>query len=80
MARPRKESGPDLIQPVTSEQLAPAVPAESQTLMASEKRILTIGLESLPNMEIEAESQAEAIKSYNDAMGIIATEHAYRVS
>lgn len=79
MARPRKESGTE-VKPVTSESLSPAPLAESQTILPNEKRIWTVGLESLPSMEIEAESQAEAIQSYNNAMGIIATEHAYRIS
>jgi len=80
MAKQRKDADSAEVQPVTRESLAPAVPADSQPILPSEKRTWTVGLETLPNMSIEAESQAEAIKAYNELMGIIATEHAYRVS
>lgn len=79
MSRPRKDSSFE-VKPVTSQNLSPAPLAESQDFLLNEKRIWTVGLETLPDMEIEADSQASAIKAYNAAMGIIATEHAYRVS
>jgi hypothetical protein len=80
MARPRKTSGDAEFKPVVSEMLAPALPADTQPILPAEKRIWNVSLESLPPMEIEADSQADAINQYNQFMGIISTEHAYKVS
>lgn len=82
MARPRKEVAPVEVKPVVSEMLAPALPAEVQPIpvQAEGKKVWTVALESLPQMEIEADSHGEAIQVYNNHMGIISTEHAYRVS
>jgi hypothetical protein len=67
--------------PVTTKDLAPGEPETLQKVVVSNgKRSWTVGLESLPDMAIEAESQGEAVKAYNTIMGIIATEHTYRVS
>lgn len=79
MSKQRKDSENE-VKPVTSKNLSPVSPAESQDILPQEKRFWVVGLETLPDMEIDANSQAEAIKSYNAAMGIISTEHAYRVS
>lgn len=80
MAKHRKDADSAVVQPVTRDSLAPAVPADSQPILPSEKRNWTVGLETLPDMTIEADSQADAVRAYNEMMGIIATEHAYRVS
>jgi hypothetical protein len=80
MARPRKERVEAEFKPVVSEMLAPALPADTQPIVTESKKVWKIGLSHLPDMEIEADSQGEAINAYNASMGITSTEHAYRVS
>ena len=81
MARPRKEVAPAEFKPVVSEMLAPALPAEVQPIpvQSEGRKVYNVSLDALPAMEIEADSHGEAISIYNGHMGIISTEHAYKV-
>ena len=66
--------------PVLTSGLAPAEFADTQPLLPAQAKTWTIGLSHLPDMQIEASSQGEAIATYNATLGIRSTEHTYRVS
>jgi len=66
--------------PVLASGLAPAEPAGTQPFLPAQAKTWTIGLSHLPDMQIEASSQGEAIAIYNATLGIRSTEHTYRVS
>jgi len=44
-----------------------------------ERKTRTIGLDSLPDVEIESDSDADAIRQYNALMGINSTINQYRI-
>lgn len=76
--RKQQESEQALETPVASSQdcveaVADAISGKS---MASKWRI---SLESLPVMDIEAENETLAINAYKSFMGIIDTEHSFKV-